>query len=140
MKFFSLIRIVVFLVGTGLFGALHAQNSPASLQARRDSLLNPSLMKQAERVLRFEKSVQNIGTLTEDDVIICFNSTPSKAGCFDHYPFYSKVFTTVQIMLINRYMIFLFCCLHNIPCTDQFCPWPYKILTYAVRFFFLHHK
>lgn len=72
MKFFSLIRIVVFLVGTGLFGALHAQNSPASLQARRDSLLNPSLMKQAERVLRFEKSVQNIGTLTEDDVPVTY--------------------------------------------------------------------
>ncbi|WP_294627129.1 DUF1573 domain-containing protein [uncultured Bacteroides sp.] len=67
MKRLHLLIIVALLAGAGLFGVAHAQNSPASLQARRDSLLNPALLKQAERLLRFDKTVQDVGTLTEDD-------------------------------------------------------------------------
>ena len=67
MKLLNQLRIVIYLAGVGLFGTVLAQNNPTSLQARRDSLLNPSLMKQAEQLLRFEKNVQEIGTLTEDD-------------------------------------------------------------------------
>lgn len=54
--------------GIGLLRVANAQESRfPSRQAAVDSLLNPPLMQQAENILRFGKTVLDVGTLTEDD-------------------------------------------------------------------------
>lgn len=67
MKPITWIQLLTFCVGIGQFRALTAQDFPFRSQEKIDLLINPSLMKQAEQILRFDKTVLNIGTLTEDD-------------------------------------------------------------------------
>lgn len=45
--------------------------------AENDSILNPALKKDADKILSFDKTVVKIGTITEDDkpVNVCFNFT-----------------------------------------------------------------
>lgn len=66
MKPIIWIQLLIFCVGIGQPWALRAQDSFRSRE-KMDSLINPPLMKQAEQILRFDKTVLNIGTLTEDD-------------------------------------------------------------------------
>ena len=67
MKPITWIRLLIFCAGIGQSRALTAQDFPFRSQEKIDSLINPPLMKQAEQILRFDKTVLNIGTLTEDD-------------------------------------------------------------------------
>ena len=67
MKPLTWIRLFLFCVSAGQFRVVEARNLCATLQEKVDSLLNPPLMKQAEQILRFDKTVMDIGVLTEDD-------------------------------------------------------------------------
>ena len=67
MKPITWIQLLIFCAGIGQSRALIAQDIPFRSQEKIDSLINPPLMKQAEQTLRFDKTVLNIGTLTEDD-------------------------------------------------------------------------
>lgn len=67
MKPITWIRLFLFCAVVGLFREVNARNVCPAPQIETDSLINPPLMKQAEKILRFDKTVLNIGTLTEDD-------------------------------------------------------------------------
>lgn len=67
MKPITWIQLLIFCTGVGQSQALTAQDFPFRSQEKIDLLINPPLMKQAEQILRFDKTVLNIGTLTEDD-------------------------------------------------------------------------
>lgn len=69
MNRYAYIRIqVLFLLlfGKGVHGEVMAQVLRFSPQ-QADSILNPALIKGAEQTLRFDKTIIDIGTLTEDD-------------------------------------------------------------------------
>lgn len=69
MNRYGYIQMQVFLLLfplMGMTGKAMAQAISFSPQ-QADSILNPNLMKDAEQILRFDKTVLNIGTLTEDD-------------------------------------------------------------------------
>lgn len=73
MKYVVYIRMILLcLTGGGLCGALCAQSKNSYPQAQIDSLLNPSLMKQAACIVRFDRTVIDMGTLTEDDVPVTY--------------------------------------------------------------------
>ena len=65
----SYLDTILFLlcVVIGQFRAVEARNVHFTPQEKTDTLINPPLIKGAERILRFDKTVLNIGTLTEDD-------------------------------------------------------------------------
>lgn len=67
MKPITWIRLFLFCAVVGLFREVNARNVCHAPQIKTDSLINPPVMKQAEKILRFDKIVLNIGTLTEDD-------------------------------------------------------------------------
>lgn len=68
MKATTWIQLLIFCAGMGAFRAAKAQEFPfRRSQESIDSLIHPTLMKQGEQLLRFDKTVWNIGTLTEDD-------------------------------------------------------------------------
>lgn len=67
MKPIAWIRLILMCTVVGLFREVNARNVCPAPQIKADSLINPPLMKQAEKILRFDKTVLNIGTLTEDD-------------------------------------------------------------------------
>lgn len=67
MKPVTWIRLVLFCVVIGQFRVIEARNVRFTSQEKTDTLINPPLMKQAEHILRFDRTVLNIGTLTEDD-------------------------------------------------------------------------
>lgn len=67
MKPITWIRLILFCTVVGLFREVNARNVCPAQQINADSLINPPLMKQAEEILRFDKTVLDIGTLTEDD-------------------------------------------------------------------------
>lgn len=67
MKPITWIQIVLFCSGIGHTCAVQAQDARSHARQKADSLLNPALMQQAENILRFEKTVLDVGTLTEDD-------------------------------------------------------------------------
>lgn len=67
MKLFTLIRLFLLSVVTGHWQLLEARIDCSILQERIDSLINPPLLKQAGQILRFDRTLLDIGTLTEDD-------------------------------------------------------------------------
>lgn len=67
MKPITWIQLLICCAGIGQSRAVHAQDARRLSQEQADSLINPPLAKQAEQLLRFDKTVLNIGTLTEDD-------------------------------------------------------------------------
>ena len=67
MKPVTWIRFFLLCVVIGQFRAVEARNVHFTPQEKTDTLINPPLIKGAERILRFDKTVLNIGTLTEDD-------------------------------------------------------------------------
>ena len=67
MKPITWIQLFILCAGIGQAWAVKAQDVRFLSQEKIDSLINPPLMKQGDEILRFEKTVQNIGTLTEDD-------------------------------------------------------------------------
>lgn len=67
MKPITWIQLLIFCAGIGHAWAANAQAARFPSRAAVDSLLNPPLMKQGEDILRFDKTMQDIGTLTEDD-------------------------------------------------------------------------
>ena len=67
MKPITWIQLFILCAGIGQAWAVKAQDVRFLSQEKIDSLINPPLMKQGDEILRFEKTVQDIGTLTEDD-------------------------------------------------------------------------
>lgn len=67
MKPFTLIRLILLSVVIGHCRALEARIGYSAPQVRIDSLINPPLLKQAGQILRFDRNLLDIGTLTEDD-------------------------------------------------------------------------
>ncbi|MCM1718856.1 DUF1573 domain-containing protein [Bacteroides ovatus] len=61
------IRLLLFSLVIGQFRGMEARTVCPGSHAKTDSLLNPVLMKGAERILHFDKTALNVGTLTEDD-------------------------------------------------------------------------
>lgn len=66
MKPVTWIWLFLFCAVIGQFQRVEAQNVHVSSE-KADSLINPPLMKQAEQILRFDRTAMDIGTLTEDD-------------------------------------------------------------------------
>lgn len=71
---------LIFCTGTVQSLAVKTRNIRVRLQERTDSLINPPLMKQAETMLRFDKNVLDIGTLTEDDAPHTYCFTGKNTG------------------------------------------------------------
>lgn len=67
MKSFTWIRLVLICSFIGHFRVVEARNVCPASQERVDSLVNPPLMEYADQILRFDKIVLDVGTLTEDD-------------------------------------------------------------------------
>lgn len=73
MKPFAWIRVILLCSVIGHFRAVEARNvcsAPLKKnvpQEKTDSLINPTLMKDADQILRFDRTLLDIGTLTEDD-------------------------------------------------------------------------
>lgn len=73
MKPIAWIRLSLLCVAVGQFRGGEARNVRSAsqkqdvLQEKVDSLINPPLMEQGEQILRFEETVLNIGTLSEDE-------------------------------------------------------------------------
>lgn len=67
MKPITWIRLFLFCVVVGSFRVVEARDVRSMLQEKTDTLINPPLMKQGEQILRFDKAVLHIGTMTEDD-------------------------------------------------------------------------
>lgn len=67
MKPFTLIRLIFISAVIGHCRALEARIGCQVPQLRIDSLINPPLLKQAGQILRFDRTLLDIGTLTEDD-------------------------------------------------------------------------
>ena len=67
MKPVTWIRFFLLCVVIGQFRAVEARNVHFTPQEKTDTLINPPLIKGAEHILRFDETVLNIGTLTEDD-------------------------------------------------------------------------
>ena len=67
MKPITWIQLFIFCMGMGQSRAVKAQGIHSHPQEKIDLQLNPSLMEQAKQILHFDKTVINIGTLTEDD-------------------------------------------------------------------------
>ena len=67
MKPITWIQLFILCAGIGQAWAVKAQDVRFLSQEKIDSLINPPLMKQGDEILRFEKTVQDIGTLTEDN-------------------------------------------------------------------------
>ena len=82
MKPITWIQLFILCAGIGQAWAVKAQDVRFLSQEKIDSLINPPLMKQGDEILRFEKTVQNIGTLTEDDAprACSFTYTKSTSG------------------------------------------------------------
>lgn len=67
MKSVTWIRLILICSLIGHFRAVEARNVCPAPQERIDSLINPSLMEHADQILRFDRTLLDIGTLTEDD-------------------------------------------------------------------------
>lgn len=67
MKPVNRIRLFIFCMGFGYSWAANAQDTRFLTRSRADSLVNPPLVKEAEQIIRFDRTVQDIGILTEDD-------------------------------------------------------------------------
>lgn len=67
MKPFTLIRLILLSAVIGHCRALEARMDCPAPQERIDSLINPPLLKQAGQILRFDRTLLDVGTLTEDD-------------------------------------------------------------------------
>ncbi len=65
MKIIACILIFTVFAAGGL--KAQAQDVRFRSRAEIDSLLNPPLLQNAETILRFDETVQSVGTLTEDD-------------------------------------------------------------------------
>lgn len=67
MKSFTWIRLVLICTVIGHFRVVEARNVCLAPQERIDSLINPLLMEHADQILRFDRILLDVGTLTEDD-------------------------------------------------------------------------
>lgn len=67
MRAFTWIRLVLFCLAVGQFRAVEARNLCSAPQEKIDTLINPPLIEHAEQILRFDKTLLDVGTLTEDD-------------------------------------------------------------------------
>lgn len=67
MKSVTWIRLVLICSVIGHLRAVEARNVCPTLQVRIDSLINPPLMEHADKILRFDRILLDVGTLTEDD-------------------------------------------------------------------------
>lgn len=67
MKPVNRIRLFIFCMGFGYSWAANAQDTRFLTRSRADSLVNPPLVKESEQIIRFDRTVQDIGILTEDD-------------------------------------------------------------------------
>ena len=87
MKPITWIQLFILCAGIGQAWAVKAQDVRFLSQEKIDSLINPPLMKQRDEILRFEKTVQDIGILTEDDAAslqLHIHQCKQSAGC--HHP------------------------------------------------------
>lgn len=80
MKSIIWIQLLLCCTGIGQSRVINAQDVPFRPQERIDSLINPPLMKEAEQIIRFDKTVQDIGTLTEDDAPRTYEFTCTNVG------------------------------------------------------------
>lgn len=73
MKTITWIQLLIFCAGIGQFRAATARDvRPRESDVRTKQQVLPTdtlLMKGAEQILRFDKNILNIGTLTEDDAL-----------------------------------------------------------------------
>lgn len=67
MKRTSVIWLLTCLALTGRLSDANAQGFPIRPLQQVEAELNPSLLERSSEILRFDRTVQNIGTLTEDD-------------------------------------------------------------------------
>lgn len=67
MKFITWIQLFLFSVVVGQSREVEARDISPILQEKTDTLINPPLMKGAEQILRFDRTVLDVGTMTEDD-------------------------------------------------------------------------
>ena len=67
MKPITWIRLFLLCVVIGSFRAVEAKGIRFIPQEKTDTLINPPLMKHGEQILRFDSTVLNVGTMTEDD-------------------------------------------------------------------------
>lgn len=67
MKPVTWIRFFLLMCSHRTIPAVEARNVHFTPQEKTDTLINPPLIKGAEHILRFDETVLNIGTLTEDD-------------------------------------------------------------------------
>lgn len=67
MKLFESIRLTILSALMCCPGLLMAQGAHPLTRQEIDSLLNPSLLKGADKLLEFERTVINLGEMTEDD-------------------------------------------------------------------------
>lgn len=88
MKPITWIQLFILCAGIGQAWAVKAQDVRFLSQEKIDSLINPPLMKQRDEILRFEKTVQDIGILTEDDApracSFTYTNVSKAPGC--HHP------------------------------------------------------
>ncbi len=67
MKPVTWIQLFICCTAIGQLGSVKAQDIRSSLYEKADSTFNPLLMKQAEQILQFDRTVMDVGVLTEDD-------------------------------------------------------------------------
>lgn len=63
----NIIRKILVLLFVGIWFTCATMAQVNLMPAESDSILNPVLMKDAERILSFERTVVEIGSITEDD-------------------------------------------------------------------------
>ena len=82
MKLLYLIEILFFCVMTLSPACMNAQDRRFLTRAQIDSILNPTLLKDADKLVRFDKKVIDIGKITEDhqpiDVVFPFQHIGDK--------------------------------------------------------------
>ena len=80
MKPITWIQLLIFCAGLGQSRAVNAQDVRSRSQREAGSPVNPPLAKQAEPTLRFDKTVLDVGTLTEDDAPRTYRFTGTNVG------------------------------------------------------------
>lgn len=67
MKSIICIRLFLFCVAIELFQVVKAQDTRFILHEKTDTLINPPLMKQVDTILCFDRTMIDVGAMTEDD-------------------------------------------------------------------------
>lgn len=80
MKPANWIQLLIFCAVFGPYRPAKAQDVRFRSQEIADSLINPSLMERGDQILRFDRTVLDIGTLTEDDAPQTYGFTCTNVG------------------------------------------------------------